>query len=178
MIVLDAPQTAVGSPSPGGGNVISGNFVYGVFLGENFSNGQTPDNVMIQGNLIGTDATGESALGNGSNGIVINEGANPVIGGSVAGAGNVVASNGSDGINISFSAIDPLVQGNFIGTDKTGSIALPNSGSGIVVSTNNATIGGTSAGTGTSLLSMVEPVLRFSIRSGQDLPLETPSSRT
>ena len=32
-----------------------------------------------------------------------------------------------------FSAIDPLIQGNFIGTDKTGSIALPNSGSGMVV---------------------------------------------
>ena len=42
---------------------------------------------MIQGNLIGTDVTGEGALGNGSNGYLINEGANLVIGGSVAGSG-------------------------------------------------------------------------------------------
>jgi hypothetical protein len=145
VLLLDAPHTAVGSPSSGGGNLISGNAFYGVFLGENFSNGHTPDDESIQGNLIGTDVTGEVALGNGINGIVINAGANPVIGGTVAGAGNVVSGNGSDGIDIFTSAINPLVQGNLIGTDKGGTTALPNAGSGLVVFTSGATIGGTSA---------------------------------
>jgi hypothetical protein len=145
VLVLDAPQTAVGSPAPGGGNVISGNTFYGVFLGEDFANGQTPDNVSIQGNLIGTDETGENALGNGINGIIINAGANPVIGGTISGAGNVISGSGSDGVDIFSSALNPLIQGNLIGTDKSGSSPLPNAGSGLVVFANGATIGGTSA---------------------------------
>jgi hypothetical protein len=143
VLLLDGQNTAIGSPAPGGGNLISGNLGYGVFLGENFSNGQTPDGSMIQANLIGTDATGEAALGNGFNGILLNAGANLVVGGSVAGAGNVVSGNGFDGIDIFSSVVNPLIQGNFVGTDASGSSALPNFGFGLVVSTNGATVGGT-----------------------------------
>jgi hypothetical protein len=148
VLLLDGHNTAIGSPAPGGGNLISGNVGYGVFLGENFSNGQTPDGSMIQGNLIGTDATGEAALGNGFNGMLINAGGNLLIGGGAAGAGNVVSGNGSDGIDIFSSAVNPLIQGNFVGTDASGSSALPNFGSGLVVATNGATVGGTAAPAG------------------------------
>jgi hypothetical protein len=47
---------------------------------------------VIQGNFIGTDVTGAQALGNQGAGVVVNDDAN-TIGGTVAGAGNIIAFN-------------------------------------------------------------------------------------
>lgn len=58
--LLAAPDTAVGGSAVGAGNVISDNG-YGVYA---FYSTQGPDNSTIQGNLIGTDATGAGPLGN------------------------------------------------------------------------------------------------------------------
>ena len=42
-----------------------------------------------------------------------------------------------------------VVQGNFIGTDRTGLVALGNSGNGVdIVGSDHDTIGGTAAGAG------------------------------
>ena len=54
----------------------------------------------ILGNLIGTDSTGTQSLGNGSDGIVIQDSGWNTIGGSQAGAGNVVAGNGDEGVRV------------------------------------------------------------------------------
>lgn len=67
-----------------------------------------PDNVHVYsgagseilGNLIGTDSTGKQSLGNGSDGIVIQDSGWNTIGGSQAGAGNVVAGNGDEGVRV------------------------------------------------------------------------------
>ena len=53
----------------------------------------------MQGNYVGTDATGEGALGNSSNGIVIFLEANDnLIGGNENGAGNIIAFNARVGV--------------------------------------------------------------------------------
>jgi len=60
---------------------------------------------LVQGNYIGTDVTGTAALGNTSQGMsIVNDATNNTIGGTAAGAGNTIASNGSDGVRVNTSA--------------------------------------------------------------------------
>jgi nitrous oxidase accessory protein NosD len=73
---------------------------------------------VIQGNFIGTDVSGTSTNDNYM-GIYISQGAQgTLIGGTAAGAGNLISANDSEGIFISGSS-DNVIQGNFIGTDVT-----------------------------------------------------------
>src|SRR5262249_26657583 len=87
-VELGSPADVIGTP--GNGNVISGNGGDGIFL--TFNRNQ------IQGNLIGTDITGQNPLPNGNSGISIT-GADNLIGGAV-GAGNTIAFNPFGGITI------------------------------------------------------------------------------
>ena len=77
--------------------------------------------------------------------------ANNTIGGTTPAARNVISSNGGAGIAIvtegSVPASGNLVQGNFIGTDATGTARLLLGNlDGIDIATSNNTIGGTVAG--------------------------------
>lgn len=89
--------------------------------------------ITIQGNLIGTDVTGTVALGNYF-GIWLNHGSSGVvstIGGLAPGARNFISGNTSDGVYISQSTRNSQIQGNFIGTDITGTKPLGNGRNGI-----------------------------------------------
>jgi CSLREA domain-containing protein len=130
----------IGGTAPGAGNVVSGN-QNGIYISEVF--GVVTDNV-IEGNLIGTDASGTRAVGNSVNGILL-EGQNNRIGGTSAGARNVISGN-LDGIAI--SGLDHVVQGNFIGVDISGFAPLGNEHDGIFINGSQITIGGTDAGAG------------------------------
>jgi hypothetical protein len=68
--------------------------------------------------------------------------ANNLVGGTGAGAANVISGNGTNGINLSGSS---LVQGNLIGTGYTGLTDIGNTGSGINILENANVIGGTTA---------------------------------
>jgi hypothetical protein len=123
----------IGGAAPGAGNVVSGNYTYGIGISGAFN--------LVQGNRVGTDITGMKALGNDFPGILI-EGSSNTIGGTSAGAGNLVSGNKDDGIDL--TAGGNLVQGNFIGTDVTGKAALANQGNGIrIINAASNTIGGT-----------------------------------
>ena len=139
--------TTIGGTAQGAGNVISGNKGYGVLCG--FGD-------LIEGNLIGTDAAGSVAVGNGASGIgIFVPGAN-TIGGTAAGAGNVISGNAFDGISLQSGPdiiIGPtsnnLIQGNKIGTNQFGTKAIPNLGQGISLSPSTEnTIGGAAPGAG------------------------------
>ena len=67
------------------------------------------------------------------------------IGGSAAGAGNVISGNDSHGILVRTGADGNVIRGNTIGLDATGTADLGNTGSGVRVGTANNTIGGTGA---------------------------------
>ena len=107
---------------------------------------------VIAGNLIGTDATGSYAVANGwgndSDGIELEQGSSGnTIGGTASGAGNVISGNTDDGVEITGSGTTGnVVAGDFIGTDVSGTMAIPN-GNGVEIDTNAAgnTIGGTTA---------------------------------
>jgi titin len=133
--------TASSGPTPratGSHSVISGNKNHGVEIP-----GQT-GSVFIGDNLIGTDATGTRALGNGSDGIVLSNGSS----GNVV-RQNVIPGNSQNGVTITGSGTTAnLLQGNYIGTDSTGTMALANSGGVLISGAPNNTIGGTAAGAG------------------------------
>jgi len=133
-----------GTPGTPPGNVISGNHGsggsgFGIVVANNINNN------VIQGNLIGTDATGTQPLGNGLDGMTVH-GASNVIGGSDPAARNVISANGRFGIQMgtdNATVQDNLIQGNFIGTDITGINLLGNGSDGVSVgSAINNTIGG------------------------------------
>ena len=73
----------VGGTAAGDGNQISGNGGVGINVQQN---GAT-----IRGNLIGVDAAGTGALGNGSVSVQITNASNTIVGGTSAGAANIIA---------------------------------------------------------------------------------------
>ena len=127
-------NVTVGGATAAERNVISGNVGVGVNLASSFSN-DVHDNT-VRGNYIGTDVTGSARLGNAA-GIQINQGNNNVF-------DNVISANGGEGISVSGSNVP--IQGNKIGTDAGGTIALGNAGIGVHTYNASATIGGTGAG--------------------------------
>ena len=128
--------TTIGGTSAGAGNLISGNTGDGVGIGGS-------DN-LVEGNRIGTDVTGELALPNSSG--VDDGGYDNTIGGTAAGAGNLISGNAGVGFTTAQDGDDDLIVGNKIGTDITGTIALANQGDGLDILTDGNTIGGTTAG--------------------------------
>jgi titin len=139
-IGIGASNNLVGGTATQARNVISGNKGNGIRL----SNDGTTGN-LVQGNFIGTDASGTAALGNDQVGVYIDGAPGNVIGGATAGAGNVISANGADGVNIAYfgTAAGNVVQGNLIGLNASGTAALGNQGTGVVISAPNTTIGGT-----------------------------------
>ena len=104
---------------------------------------------IVQGNLIGTNSSGTADLGNTEDGIEISASANNTVGGTTAAARNVIAGNGRNGISIALNgASGNVVAGNFIGTDVSGTVALPNDEDGIEIGARNNTVGGTATGAG------------------------------
>ena len=139
-IYVNANGTTIGGTTLADRNVVSGNLDNGINI-------ENADNVTVQGNYIGTDASGSEAIGNSTRGVYVQAGSdNAVIGGTAVGSGNVVSGNNGDGIEIS-SGGGNVVQGNLIGLDATGTVDLGNAGYGIqLIGGTGQTIGGISAG--------------------------------
>ena len=134
----------IGGTNASEGNLIAGNGDVGLYLLNSGSN-------TIQGNFIGTTATGTAALGNANNGIYLTSASSGnIVGGMAPAARNVISGNSGSGVYLDGSGTSGnLVQGNYIGTDSNGSLAIPNAGDGVTVNGAPAnTIGGTSAGVG------------------------------
>ncbi|MEW6211783.1 MAG: FG-GAP-like repeat-containing protein [Acidobacteriota bacterium] len=111
---------------------------------------ETQGSNIIEGNFLGVNAGGTQGLGGvgGSNGVTVNASSNNLIGGTTAQARNLISGNGGFGIEMRFNQSGNLVQGNFIGTDVTGRLSVGNAFTGveILLSANNNTVGGTTAG--------------------------------
>jgi CSLREA domain-containing protein len=141
-VVLDSSSNnTIGGTTAAARNVISGNMSIGLAIAR-----QSSVN-LVQGNFIGTDITGTHALGNGGAGVQVSASSNNNIGGVIPGARNVISASQSGGIQ--FNNQDPgstsnnLVQGNYIGTDVSGTAPLGGGSSGVILdSSNNNTIGG------------------------------------
>jgi hypothetical protein len=132
-------------------NLISGNANTGISVNLRFSTGS----LVVQGNLVGTNAAADAAIPNtiGVAATAFGPGASLMIGGSAAGAGNVISANNGVGLEVTtlFTAT-ATVQGNFIGTDATGIHALGNTSYGMELEGGSITIGGTAAGEGNTIV--------------------------
>ena len=122
------------------GNVVSGNARHGI----NLLNSNTNYNT-IQGNYIGISPDGSTAIGNGEQGIIVN-GSYNTIGGTTVEARNIISGNWNSGVWLEGDS--NYLQGNFIGTDITGTMALGNQWDGITIFGSNNLIGGTVSGAG------------------------------
>jgi photosystem II stability/assembly factor-like uncharacterized protein len=128
-------QSLVGGTEPGAGNLISGNVEVGL---------QLSGTATVKGNLIGTDASGVRALGNGK-GIDV-QSVNAVIGGAEAGARNVISGNS---VGVNFGGVSNVVVGNYIGTNAAGDAPVPNVAQGVFVFGGfKNVLGGDAAGEG------------------------------
>ncbi|MGD1075462.1 MAG: OmpA family protein, partial [Thermodesulfovibrionales bacterium] len=148
-----APNGTYGLPITDAGGVTIGSLVINGFRSD-FSSGGTGVLIMgagaatnkVQGNYIGTDATGTSAVGNYDGVIISNAGAGNTIGGTAAGAGNLISGNGHEGLWLS-NTPGTLIQGNYIGATAGGKGTIPNGIDGIrLQNAPGTTIGGTEAG--------------------------------
>ncbi len=137
-----------GSGSSTSGNAtISG--VENLISGNGIGIAGTVANSTIAGNLIGTDISGNSSIGN-SYGIFLAAN-NTTIGGTISVARNVIAASGKIGMGggtgLDLTGVNDTVQGNFVGVGANGNTPLPNA-VGMSLHLNGSTIGGTAPGSG------------------------------
>ena len=116
---FDSADNIIGGLSDEARNVVSGADSVGIQI-------EGSNRTIIEGNFIGTDATGTKALSTATNfrSGVIDLGSN-TIGGTSASARNIISGNNGKGVEVAFS-INTTVQGNYIGTDVTGKLAVAN----------------------------------------------------
>lgn len=135
---INTTNNTIGGQGLNEGNTISGNEFSGLFLK---GTGQK-----VEGNRIGTDITGDIALGNGASGVRIDECDNCTVGGLNIGAGNIISGNDNSGVLIENGSTGTDIDGNFVGTNATADAALPNAFSGIRIDGSDNNNVGVNAG--------------------------------
>jgi hypothetical protein len=141
------------TPGTGAGNVISGNAGFGINIHSPIGTPPTSGNI-VEGNLIGTAASGKVAIGNfstthnnGQAALFIDDSSGNTIGGTTAQARNVISGN-TAALGVYLLGPDNFVEGNYLGVDITGNTALPNV-AGVAVGSTGNVIGGLTATPGT-----------------------------
>jgi hypothetical protein len=149
--ILDASNNHIGSTNPADRNIASGNTLDGIHVEGTLTTPATGN--LIQGNFVGVAADGVSRVGvrtapipnanalgtdagNFLNGIEISGGNLNTVGGTAAGARNVVGFNG-DGIEIDNGGQSNIIQGNFSGVGADGATPVKNLLHGIVLRSSN-----------------------------------------
>lgn len=129
-------------------------------------------NNIIQGNYIGTDATGiASGLGNTGNGIAVVSGSGNKIGGDTAQERNVIVGNSGPGVSlVNSGTIGTIVTGNYIGIGADGTALIGNLGAGVSLSNgaNGNLIGGSGAGEGNVISGNTGDGIEFIIFAGSN----------
>ncbi|MES2356469.1 MAG: DUF4347 domain-containing protein [Pseudomonadota bacterium] len=141
--IVTTNNSIIGSAVAGGGNLISGNTTYGIRIHI------STNNLSVQGNYIGLNATGTSAIANGTGIESTSNAYNVTIGGTTAAERNVISGNTNRGIFLAGSSTGFNIKGNYVGLNATGSAAVGNGGDGVRLNgADGNTIGGTAVGAG------------------------------
>jgi uncharacterized repeat protein (TIGR01451 family) len=139
-----ATGTLIGLPQTGLANVVAGNLGPGIKVTANATG------TVIQSNFIGLAANGTTVIGNGGDGIWLDDAPSATIGGTAASQGNLIGGNEGNGIETSNGTI-AVIEGNAIGSSLTGTRNLGNRGNGIQLASSSNTIGGTASGAGNTI---------------------------
>ncbi len=137
VLMLGQSNNTIGGTSPADRNLISGCHAVGIDVSGGTGN-------IVEGNYVGTNAPGTGALPNVQ--AIVIDSTSIQIGGSAAGAGNLVSGN-NEGILLS-NASGTTIRGNLIGTDAAGDAPLANHFRPIYMGNNGIIVGGTGAGEG------------------------------
>ena len=141
--IQNSSNHAIGDGTEGGRNIISGN-QFGLRM-------SACDSTSVLGNFFGLDKSGTFAVPN-STAIHLDYSTHTLLGDGTTGGRNIISGN-TTGIYMYSSLINGMtnynwIKGNFIGTDYTGTVAVPN-GYGILINDrvrNNFVGDGTSGG--------------------------------
>ncbi|MSU59584.1 MAG: HYR domain-containing protein [Pedosphaera sp.] len=129
----------------------------------------TNGNNVVQGNFIGTDASGTNAAANTGDGLYLACGPN-LIGGNTNLAGNVLGGNNGSGIHLDgAAAMLNLLRGNFIGVGLNGTTPVGNGLDGVRLEN------GASQNVLGSLVTVITNVIAFNGRNGVTLEATTGS---
>ena len=139
-------RNRIGGTTPQARNVISGNL-----SGVSVDAGSPGENV-IEGNYIGVSASGTVVLRNFANGIFL-DAPRDTIGGLVPGSRNIISGNVLPGIFVGISASSTVIQGNYIGTDSSGTLDFGNLQNGVYIDRAPNTLIGDSTGAGRNVIS-------------------------
>ena len=138
------------------GGTISGNAITGNVISGNNENGIQVFGTQATGNdvtdnLIGLSSVGGTGLGNGANGVLLNNaGTGNVIGGPSSTDRNVISGNNQAGIEFINTTTGTVVEGNYIGTSGDGTQSVGNGGPGVLIyGSSGNMIGGATASPGT-----------------------------
>jgi titin len=148
-LAVGATNNVIGGSLPTDRNVISGNGISNVTIGDSTTVGNR-----VIGNYLGPNAAGTAGLSAYSPGVEFNAAGSNVVGGTQPGEGNLISGNGYWGVVLENVSIGTQVMGNLIGTDATGTSALGNSGGGVVISagpsgpSSGNSVGGLTVGAG------------------------------
>jgi hypothetical protein len=128
-VLVSGQDNTIGGGT-GQGNVVSGNNNRGIEL--------DGDANLVEGNLVGTNGAGMKALANQASGVVILGNSNTIGGTAV----NIISGNAVNGVSI-YGGDSNLLNGDYIGTDVSGSNKLGNGEAGIYLysNANDNTIG-------------------------------------
>ena len=130
-----------GGPCTGDCNLIAANSGDGIEVNDASTTGTE-----VLGNYIGTDVTGNAAMGNANDGVNLSNATDSQIG-SAAGA-NVISANGLTGVSNS-GTTGIAIQGNLIGVGADSTTALGNDALGVFFTGSDGnTVGGTGPGEG------------------------------
>jgi hypothetical protein len=142
-------NVTIGGITPAARNLISGNTFNGIIFGQGGGAGGGGANHLVQGNLIGTDASGGNAIPGQQVGIeTLGTTSNILIGGTTAASRNVVSGNVNYGIRFRGTGAGKVASGNYVGTNPAGDAPVPNASYGIEVEAADVLIGGTADGAG------------------------------
>lgn len=126
-IFLGAQHNVIGGETLEERNIISGNDEGGVVIGDNGTNYN-----QVKGNYVGLASNGTASLGNGQYGVAIQNGAAyNTVGGPTSGERNIISGNNWSGVGVGGN--DNRISGNYIGTNSSGTAAVPNNGYGVQV---------------------------------------------
>ena len=171
IMIYNSASNVIGGTSAGRQNVVVTSGNDGIHI-----EGTNAIGNRVLGNIVGMLPSGTgNSVGVGGNGIVITNASGNFIGGTNAGAGNVSSGNNGSGLFIAGSKASlNVVQGNYFGTDITGTNAAKNSGDGItILNSSSNTIGGLTftagnviSGNGGNGISITGPAAQFNLVQG------------
>ncbi len=153
-VVPPLANLTIGGIDPRARNLVSGNLDFGI-------SGFNIVDSAVEGNYVGTTRTEMAPLANGLAGVTFGFSSKITIGGRAAGAGNLVSGNAGVGIGLGSSTLQMVIQGNFVGTNATGSEAIPNANGIAAAQSDEAKIGGSAAGEGNIISGNLQDGIRL-----------------